>query len=118
MKKSSNLFSAFLSITVSANSLVESKFGSDSVQCVTNISLFREYVKQKNYDDALTPWRKASYFVQKRLKIIYIDGAKLYKYLISKNKGAVELQKAYLDSLETLYDNRIANFGKENYVLA
>ena len=58
MKKLLFLFSAFLSISLSANPLVGSKFGSDSVQCVTNISLYREYVKQKNYDDALTPWRK------------------------------------------------------------
>ena len=117
MKKLLFLFSAFLSIALSANPLVGNKFGSDSVQCVTNISLYREYVKQKNYDDALTPWRKAYALCPKATKNIYIDGAKLYKHLISKNKGAVELQKAYLDSLETLYDNRIANFGKENYVL-
>ncbi len=117
MKKLLFLFSAFLSIALSANPLVGSKFGSDSVQCVTNISLYREYVKQKNYDDALTPWRKAYELCPKATKNIYIDGAKLYKYLISKNKGAVELQKAYLDSLETLYDMRIANFGRENYVL-
>jgi len=117
MKKLLFLFSTFLSFALSANPLVGSKFGSDSVQCVTNISLYREYVKQKNYDDALTPWRKAYALCPKATKNIYIDGAKLYKYLISKNKGAVELQKAYLDSLETLYDNRIANFGKENYVL-
>lgn len=117
MKKLLFLFSAFLSFALSANPLVGSKFGSDSVQCVTNISLYREYVKQKNYDDALIPWRKAYALCPKATKNIYIDGAKLYKYLISKNKGAVELQKAYLDSLETLYDNRIANFGKENYVL-
>ncbi|MFL2569306.1 MAG: tetratricopeptide repeat protein [Flavobacteriales bacterium] len=117
MKKLLFLFSAFLSIALSANPLVGSKFGSDSVQCVTNISLYREYVKQKNYNDALTPWRKAYELCPKATKSIYIDGAKLYKYLISKNKGAVELQKAYLDSLETLHDMRIANFGKENYVL-
>ena len=106
MKKYIFLFSAFLSITLSANPLVGSKFGSDSVQCVTNISLYREYVKQKNYDDALTPWRKAYALCPKATKNIYIDGAKIYKHLISKNKGVVELQKAYLDSLETLYDNQ------------
>jgi hypothetical protein len=49
--------SLFLLITFSASAVVESKFGEDSVNCVTNISLYREYVKQKNYDDAITPWR-------------------------------------------------------------
>ena len=93
------------------------KFGSDSIQCVTNISLFREYVKQKNYDDALVPWRAAYISCPKSTKNIYIDGAKLYKYLISKNKGNIDVQKSYLDSLENLYDNRVNYFGDENYVL-
>ena len=106
-----------MSIVLSANPISDSKFGSDSVQCVTNISLYREYVKQKNYDDALTPWRKAYQICPKATKNIYIDGAKLYRHLIKKNKGNQDVQIAYLDSLEMLYDVRIANFGKENYVL-
>ena len=117
MKKLLFLFSAFLSISLSANHFVDNKFGSDSIQCIRNINLLSDYVKQKNYDDALTHWRKAYILCPKSTKNIYIDGAKIYKYLIKKNKGNLELQKAYLDSLETLYDNRIVNFGQENYVL-
>tara|TARA_B100000886_G_C20425188_1_gene493609 strand:- start:3228 stop:4532 length:1305 start_codon:yes stop_codon:yes gene_type:complete len=117
MKKLLVLFSAFISIPLSANSLFDGKYGSDSVQCVTNRSLYNEYVKQKNYEDAMPPWRKAYALCPKSTKSIYIIGAKLYKNLINKNKGSVELQKVYLDSLETLYDNRIFNFGQENYVL-
>ena len=117
MKKLLFLFSAFLSISLSANHFVDNKFGSDSIQCIRNINLLSDYVKQKNYDDALTHWRKAYILCPKSTKNIYIDGAKIYKYLIKENKGNLELQKAYLDSLETLYDNRIVNFGQENYVL-
>ena len=117
MKKISFLFSAFLSISLSANHFVDNKFGDDSLQCIRNINLLNDYVTQKNYDDALTKWRKAYAICPKASKSIYINGAKIYKHLISENKGNVELQKAYLDSLELLYDNRIANFGQENYVL-
>ena len=117
MKKLLFLFSAFLSISLSANHFVDNKFGSDSIQCVRNINLLSDFVKQKNYDDALNHWRKAYVICPKATKNIYINGAKIYKHLISKNKVNVELQKAYLDSLETLYDNRIVNFGQENYVL-
>jgi tetratricopeptide (TPR) repeat protein len=117
MKNLLLLLLGIVSMNISANTLPEGKFGADSVQCVTNISLYREYVKQKNYDDALTPWRKAYVGCPKASKNIYIDGAKLFKHLIKINKGNEDLQKAYLDSLETLYDNRIVNFGKENYVL-
>lgn len=109
--------SLFLLITFSASAVIESKFGEDSVSCVTNISLYREYVKQKNYDDAIIPWRQAYINCPKATKNIYIDGAKIYNYLIKKNKGDKELQKAYLDTLSTIYDNRIANFGKREYVL-
>ena len=109
--------SLFLLITISASAVVESKFGEDSVSCVTNISLYREYVKQKNYDDALSPWRKAYINCPKATKNIYIDGAKIFNYLINKSKGNEELQKAYLDTLSTIYDNRVAHFGKREYVL-
>lgn len=109
--------SLFLLVSMSASAVVESKFGMDSVACVTNISLYREYVKQKNYDDAISPWRKAYVHCPKATKNIYIDGAKIYNYLIKKNKGNKEVQKAYLDTLMTIYDNRIANFGKREYVL-
>ena len=117
MKNLLLLFLTFFSIELIANQLNFEKFGSDSIQCVTNISLFREYVKQKNYDDALVPWRAAYISCPKSTKNIYIDGAKLYKYLIKKNKGNIDVQKSYLDSLENLYDNRVNYFGDENYVL-
>ena len=109
--------SLFLLITISASAVVESKFGEDSVSCVTNISLYREYVKQKNYDDALSPWRKAYINCPKATKNIYIDGAKIFNYLINNSKGNEELQKAYLDTLSTIYDNRVVHFGKREYVL-
>ena len=62
--------------------IVESKFGQDSISCVTNISLYREYVKQKNYEDAIGPWRKAYIDCPKASKNIYIDGAKIFNYII------------------------------------
>ena len=33
----------------------QNKYGEDSVNCVINLSLYREYYKQKNYDDAIKP---------------------------------------------------------------
>ena len=107
----------FFYTNINAFNTLEGKFGSDSIKCVKNISLYREYIKQKNFDDALTHWRKAYKICPNATKNTFIDGAKLYKYLINKNKENIELQKLYLDSLETLYDNRIVYFGKETYVL-
>ena len=35
---------------------VESKFGVDSVKTIEHASVFQEFVKQKNYKDALPSW--------------------------------------------------------------
>ena len=44
----------------SANSQdIMSKYGTDSAQCVRNLSLYTEFYKQKNYKDAYEPWKKA-----------------------------------------------------------
>ena len=48
------LFCALL-LTLTVKS--QSKYGEDSVKCVMNLSLYREYYKQKNYDDAIKSWR-------------------------------------------------------------
>ena len=44
------LIASYLSLDTYASG----KWGSDSVTCITNLSLYREYYKQKNYKDALT----------------------------------------------------------------
>ena len=111
------IFLLSLSLKINANTLNDNKFGSDSIACITNISLYREFVKQKNFDDAIQPWRKAYAECPRASKNIYIDGAKIYNYLIKKNKGDSDIQKAYLDTLMTIYDQRITHFGKESYVL-
>ena len=37
---------------LSLDTYADGKWGSDSVTCITNLSLYREYYKQKNYKDA------------------------------------------------------------------
>jgi len=117
MKYTFLIILSVFTFSVSASPLNDSKYGQDSISCVTNLSLYREYIKQNNYRDAISPWRKAYQNCPQSSKNIYIDGAKIFNYLIKENEGNIELQKAYLDSLETLYDNRISNFGKREYVL-
>ena len=42
---------------VSAQADCSKKWGVDSVQTIQNISLYREFFKQKNFAAALEPWR-------------------------------------------------------------
>ena len=54
-----------------------SKYGDDSVSCITHTSLYREFYKQKNYVDALPHWRWVFNNCPLASQNIYIDGAKM-----------------------------------------
>ncbi len=90
------------------------KWGSDSVTCITNLSLYREYYKQKNYKDALTPWRWAYLNCPQSSGNIYKNGPIIIKAQMKVDK---ENKAAYIDTLMQIYDRRIEFFGKEGFVL-
>ena len=52
-----NVLLVLLVTFLSQDLQAQSKWGSDSINCITNLSLYREYYKQKNYEDAFKPWR-------------------------------------------------------------
>ena len=92
----------------------QSKYGEDSVKCVINLSLYREYYKQKNYDDAIKPWRWVYNNCPSSSGNIFKNGPTLIKHLMKKNP---ENKQAYIDTLMMIYDSRIQYFGKQGYVL-
>ena len=100
-------------IGLSANA--QSKYGADSVACIENLSLFREYYKQKNYVDALKPWRWTFNNCPSSSGNIYKNGPKIFKEIMKVDK---ENKAAYLDTIMMIFDQRIQYFGKEGYVLA
>lgn len=107
---------AFLSTSTFANTTDE-KYGADSVQCVQNLSVYREFYKQKNYADAVEPWKWVYANCPRASKNIYIDGAKLLKFQLKKAKGDKQRQAILVDSLMGMYDQRMTFFGQEAYVL-
>ena len=98
-----------------ANYAQEDKFGSDPDRCRMNLSLYKEFVKQKNYVDAQEGWRVVYEICPKATKSIYIDGAKIYRYEIKKEKDA-EVKSKFVDTLMLIYDNRIKYFNQEESV--
>ena len=95
------------------------KFGADSasrITCAMNISLYAEFYKQKNYKDALTPWRYVFKNAPLASKNTYIKGATIIKYFIRNSKDA-SIRKAYVDTLMMLYDQRIKYFNQKGYVI-
>jgi uncharacterized protein YxeA len=46
-----------LLLSVSGSLFAQGKYGKDSAECLKYLSYYREYYKQKAYDDALPNWR-------------------------------------------------------------
>jgi len=121
MKKGRSILLAIAAIMLMAASQVFAqgtkipKYGKDSVQCITHISLYREFYKQQNYIDALPHWRWAFNYCPVASLNLYIDGAKMMGYMADNCKEASKRQ-LYIDTLMKVYDQRIRYFGREGYV--
>jgi tetratricopeptide (TPR) repeat protein len=85
----------------------DDKFGSDPDKCKENISLYREYYKQKNYDDALPGWRWSFLNCPMATKNIVMNGPKIIQHQAKKEGISPEVKKAYLDTLWMIYDKRV-----------
>ena len=102
---------ALFSINASAQ-----KYGADSVKCIQNLSLYRDYYKQKIYDDAFKFWSIAYKTCPASSEKMYVDGTNLMEYKMKKAETK-EQKEAYTDSLFMIYDQRIKYFGNECAVL-
>jgi len=90
--------------------------GDDSIQCIKNLSLYREFVKYNNYTDAMEPWKIVFTECPLATKNIYIDGAKMWNALIDKEKDPVR-KAELLDTLRLVYNQRIKYYKQEGSVL-
>lgn len=93
-----------------------SKWGKDSVECVKNFSLFREFYRQNNYKDAYEPWQKVFAECPQSSKNIYINGTVIISYQIRNTKN-IHRQGELVDTLMMIYDKRIEYYNEEGYVL-
>ncbi|MGB0806204.1 MAG: hypothetical protein ACPGRC_05895 [Salibacteraceae bacterium] len=88
----------------------------DSISCLENTSLYKEFYKQKNYTDARGPWMLAIQKCPKSSKNLYIKGATMYKKFIAQEPDA-DKKLLLLDTLMWIYDTRIENYGQKGNVL-
>jgi tetratricopeptide (TPR) repeat protein len=108
-----------LALTVSIGAMAQSKYGAtpeDSVTCVQNLSLYQEFMKQGAYKDAYGPWREVLRVCPGSSKGAYQNGIKLLTTFIDEEKDPARKTRL-IDSLNVVYDLRIANFGEEAFVL-
>lgn len=93
------------------------KYGVDSVSCINNVSIYREYYKQwkqSNYKNdmvlyAYTPWYDAFRHCPKSTEHLYLDGIRILKYFIEKESDNYR-RTLYIDTLMLLFDKRIEYF--------
>ncbi len=93
------------------------KYGNDSISCVTNISLYREFLKQwkaSDYNspvikDIISPWRWVFKNCPLASENTYVDGVKIMQYRIENEKNP-QIQAKLIDTLMMVYDQRIQYF--------
>lgn len=91
----------------------QGKYGPDSTECIKYLSYYTEYYKQKNYDNALPNWRKAYHYCPPSSRYSMLsDGSTLIRNLITKNKNNPAYRAQLIDSLMTIYDQRVEFFPK------
>lgn len=99
-------------------SLKGPKFGLDSVECVKNLSLYRENYRQWRANNfrgdvinyTIGPWRYVFLNCPLASQNTYIDGLRIVEYLIENAPDDLTKQK-YIDTLFMVYDQRIMAFG-------
>lgn len=109
----------FVSIGVNAQKGKDdsSKYGhgEDSVNCLRNLSLYREYVRNNDYSMAKKYWENVFDECPKASKNTYIDGTKMYKDFLEKNNNP-ERKNTLSDTLMLIYNRRIEYFGEKGKV--
>ncbi len=90
--------------------------GQDSINCLMNLSLYREFFKHNNYKDAIKSWRKVFKECPASSQNMYVDGVKMYKKFISGEKNP-DVIEAYVDTILMIYDQRIEYFNDEANVI-
>ncbi len=108
------LFFALVMMTISSVTVsAQGKYGADSAECIKYLSYYKEYFKQKNYDDALSNWRKAySLCPPTANQTMLIDGTTLIRQLINKNSKNAVYKAALVDTLLKIHDQRAEFYPK------
>ena len=90
--------------------------GQDSINCIKNLSLYREFFKHNNYKDAIQPWRNVFGECPASSERMYVEGITMYRKSI-ESSSSPERKEQLIDTLLMIYDRRIQYYGGEGNVL-
>ena len=77
-------------------------------ECMTNLSIYAEHAKVKNYDAAYTPWKMVYETCPSINKANFSLGEKILAYKIDNSSGTEK--DGYISDLLALYDNSLKVF--------
>ncbi len=89
--------------------------GQDSINCIKNLSLYREFFKHNNYKDAISPWRKVFDECPSSSERMYVEGVTMYKSFIESENQAERIE-SMIDTILLIYDRRAEYFGGEGNI--
>ncbi len=102
-----------LMLVFSGSAFAQGKYGKDSAECIKYLSYYKEYFKQKAYDDAMPNWRQAYKICPPTAnQTMLIDGTTLMRMLIHKNAKDPVYRAALIDSLAAIHDARATAWPK------
>jgi len=104
---------AAIALLGSSKVSAQGKYGPDSTECIKYLSYYTEYYKQKNYEAALPNWRQAYKYCPPTSRYSMLsDGTTLIRNLIQKNQNNPVYKEKLVDSLMTLYNQRVEFWPK------
>ncbi len=80
-------------------------------ECMTNLSIYTEHVKVKNYDAAYTPWKMVYETCPELNYANFLYGERILKDKIKKSSGAEK--DGYINDLMALFDGSMKYFPKK-----
>ena len=87
--------------------------GQDSINCIKNLSLYKEFFKHNNYGDAIGPWRKVFSECPASSEKMYVEGVSMYRKFIEQAQTP-ERKNALIDTLMLIYERRMEYFPGKN----
>lgn len=85
--------------------------GQDSINCIKNLSLYREFFKHSNYKDAITPWRVVFGTCPASSERMYVEGITMYRSFIEAESNPT-VKEQLIDTMLLIYDRRAEYFSK------
>ena len=85
-------------------------YSQSNEECFSNLSIFAEYAKVKNYEEAYNPWLKVKSDCPSLNNAIYVYGERILKSFIKNNDGDMKVK--YQDDLINMYDEWLEFFPK------